>query len=608
MNVKYISGWLGLDTLHSPRIVDDRFVIDCKNVLFRDGTIKRRWGYIPILQPLPEQDTIRHMLYFNQYEDLQYSLVIISEHDVFTYDEANAQWLYITPIYNTGTASCSGSTVTGTGTTWTSANYVKNGCYIKFGSNDPNVAGTWYRITNVNSATSLTIDGNVTVSSGSYCIRCVLSGGESDWTIATKHDGSRYLIIVNGSDAVYWEGGVSVSNLCKHSSAIEAYTPKYVGFFGSASGQHLLLGNITDTGVRHPNTIQISDIGNPFSYSQGYYIDLYDSNDQIKGFRKIRDYIAVYKEHSISLLSPSYTLDLFSVKENVVSDIGTVNIRTVGNFGNYHIFMGQDNIYIFDGASLQEIGNLIKPQLYSQISWDYIHKAFAFTDTINNLYMLFVPVGSADEPNVCYVYDLYCQAWTRFEFGHTITALSDVLVPYAYSWDDITAAYTASGGTTHTWNWFMQNWLTWNQLKGTYSYRVQLIGDEYGNIYRWDTSSERDSNIPIRAFVETKDYALNEPYQLASVGDVRMYLERIPQTEQFGNFIPTLMVSGSMNYGYEWSQTHAVQMHTPNVKIIDKTASFALRGNYLRLRFENTNNGDKFSLEGVAITYNDAGV
>lgn len=74
-------------------------------------------------------------------------------------------------VYSTGTVSVSGTSVTGTGTSW-STNRMKAGSRIGFGSTDPNQIGTWYEISSIGSDTSITLTGSAgTIAANSvYCI------------------------------------------------------------------------------------------------------------------------------------------------------------------------------------------------------------------------------------------------------------------------------------------------------------------------------------------------------------------------------------------------------------------------------------------------------
>src|SRR5690606_14319763 len=83
-------------------------------------------------------------------------LVIATDKDLYRYDAASNNVVFISPIYATGTAAASGTTVTGTGTTWTTN--AKAGDEISFGANDENdPAATWYEIKSVDADDGITL-------------------------------------------------------------------------------------------------------------------------------------------------------------------------------------------------------------------------------------------------------------------------------------------------------------------------------------------------------------------------------------------------------------------------------------------------------------------
>ncbi len=74
-------------------------------------------------------------------------------------------------LYTSGTIEVSGTSVTGSGSTW-SADRMSAGCRIGFGSTDPTQISTWYEISSVDSDTSITLNASAgVISSGtSYVI------------------------------------------------------------------------------------------------------------------------------------------------------------------------------------------------------------------------------------------------------------------------------------------------------------------------------------------------------------------------------------------------------------------------------------------------------
>lgn len=77
------------------------------------------------------------------------------------------RWAAKTGYYSTGTVAVSGTAVTGTSTSWL-ADGVPVGARIGFGSTNPASITTWYQITAINSATSITLQSSAgTINSGS---------------------------------------------------------------------------------------------------------------------------------------------------------------------------------------------------------------------------------------------------------------------------------------------------------------------------------------------------------------------------------------------------------------------------------------------------------
>lgn len=74
-------------------------------------------------------------------------------------------------FYNAGTASASGTTVTGIGTLWRTSGKVASGYSIGFGTDQPARVSTWYEISSLSSETVLILTSSAgTITSGFYVI------------------------------------------------------------------------------------------------------------------------------------------------------------------------------------------------------------------------------------------------------------------------------------------------------------------------------------------------------------------------------------------------------------------------------------------------------
>lgn len=144
-------------------------------------------------------------------------------------------------IYSTGTASASGTAVTGSGTTWTSATSgISVGARIGFGSTDPKAITTWYQVTAIGSATGITLNVSAgTIANGPYVIEEYRAITVT--TNATTTNGGLYVtkglnpqIFINGGTtipaattvdfirAVYWVADAStVTNITACGCALD---------------------------------------------------------------------------------------------------------------------------------------------------------------------------------------------------------------------------------------------------------------------------------------------------------------------------------------------------------------------------------------------------
>ena len=87
-----------------------------------------------------------------------------------TANQTKTDFTHIYDKYSNGLVSCSGTTVTGTNTTWF-ADKVCAGARIGFGSTEPEFITDWYEIASVNSDSSITlVTGGPSVTNSLYCL------------------------------------------------------------------------------------------------------------------------------------------------------------------------------------------------------------------------------------------------------------------------------------------------------------------------------------------------------------------------------------------------------------------------------------------------------
>lgn len=182
----------------------------------------------------------RNMEYFNDYEQTRLGLIkfdnavlsgpvlhqrvfrlsnqtifylFFTTRDIYSYDFAAMRFDILTPLYQTGTISISGTAVTGVGTAW-EAN-VKAGDFIKAGTTNINTGATWYEVAAVIDDTHLTLTGvGTTVSGSAYAVRQTFSGDATNYWFSAPFVDQQLgdvLIATNGEDPmIYWNGSGQV--------------------------------------------------------------------------------------------------------------------------------------------------------------------------------------------------------------------------------------------------------------------------------------------------------------------------------------------------------------------------------------------------------------
>lgn len=366
------------------------------------------------------------------------------------------------------------SRVVGLSTSWV-ASWPNNQMQIKFGTDDPEDTGSpedvWYTISDFISATALRLSTMYMFEgvSAQYIIKVVVSGGVDDyWDSANMLEGlttsdENWMILTNGVDPVLRYNGSNSQPLLSTPSRAK-YCIAYEGF--------LFLGHCTDSaGNILPQSLYWSSRGDPTDWvsADSDYIDLIEGTDYITGLEILNGILYVFKERSITQCRyTGQVAPAFDFKENLSDNIGAKFGRTIVNYGEFIIFFGDNDVYLFQGFKPTPIGEPIIKDLVDNLG---IHKKRMFAIGIPEkfLYVLFVPTGFNTYPDTCYVYNYRENSWTKWNYYNTMTA------------GKLTRADTI------------------------------LLGDESGNVYEKDFTATDDNGEDIDSYIITGDLSLNDP-------------------------------------------------------------------------------------------------
>jgi hypothetical protein len=287
--------------------------------------------------------------------------------DLFVYDPATPRWRFITPRYETGTASASGTTVTGVGTVWlTGPVPVRVGDEISFGATGRrDQSDLWYRIASIATDTSLTLDLNVgTIGSGAYTIRQKFQSANLNnyWRarVFPRSDVSsviadRWYATNGGVDAIvrYAQGDTQVTRI--HLGASGFKCRDLIRF----KNLMLYLNIIENTGAspNKPQSFKNSDAGKPETMTGGISGEFVAASGTslISTAAPIGDNLAVYTENEVFLTAFVGSPDIWAFRE-VVFGTGLIAGRLLAPYPDSHLFLGRDALYTFNGiqASSQD--------------------------------------------------------------------------------------------------------------------------------------------------------------------------------------------------------------------------------------------------------------
>jgi len=207
-------------------------------------------------------------------------------------------------------------------------------------------------------------------------------------------------IIGNGVDGVlalaYTEGATTIEAQFLHTNWATGCPT--LGVAVAVFDNRLVIGGTND-GF---SVIQWSSIGRFDHWDTGTYADtgqqtLGDSADRVQAMKKLGEYLIVYKERSIYIGRKSYLSDpaiLFSPAPN--QGIGLAAPNSIGVLGDEHIFLGDNDIYIFSLNRFDSIGFRIREEMFNgtdPVLAAQIHNSYGTVVPRYGEYWLFVPTG-----------------------------------------------------------------------------------------------------------------------------------------------------------------------------------------------------------------------
>lgn len=178
---------------------------------------------------------------------------------------------------------------------------------------------------------------------------------------------------------------------------------------------YLIFGNTVEGGTERPTRFRWSNVGTTETWTDANYIDIASlGGDEINALVEHYGDLYVLMRDSIWRVSYVGGSDVFVVNK-VIENIGTiaknsVQIITLEDKRRAIIFLDEDKkIYMFDGASLIDIGSIIQPTL-DDLNASRLQYAVSVFD--NQSYYLAASTGSNTENDTVYEFQTEIGEWT----------------------------------------------------------------------------------------------------------------------------------------------------------------------------------------------------
>ena len=270
-------------------------------------------------------------------------------------------------------------------------------------------------------------------SATSTAIRTGLSGGsQSFWNFTQIQDprsaSDDVVLGTNGVDPIQlWNGSASAINLSSLTSATQVAVAKYM----TQLKNKIYIANIVDSSnADHPVQVRVSSFGtdgapDPHRFTDSFFVGGSDRGGEIQGIDFLNDQIIIYKKNEIWKFLPGSgaTLDtaaLLKVKDN----IGLLAPRSLVNFGDFHIFLSEKGVFVFDGNNTTHISEKVDEELLRDSNRLRLKFAQGSINKTKSQYKLYFPDSGSTRNDKGFVFDFRINSWQPPITGRQVSIIS----------------------------------------------------------------------------------------------------------------------------------------------------------------------------------------
>jgi hypothetical protein len=350
----------------------------------------------------------------------------------------------------------------------------------------------------------------------------------------------------------------------------------------------LILGGTTEDGNQRPQRIRWSCLGditrwknieNNINYQQAGYGDLTDDVSWVQAMRPLGDYVVVYKERAIQLINYVGGNFVWN-KWPAIIGTGALSSKAFVDLGDEHIFVGNDNIYSFNGRDPAIAGDDIAREFFRILDPDkYELITGFFIEEIPELLFAFVSTTSPDGyPDKAISYNTDTKAWSIRDLP--MTAFGYYNRKEEGTWDE----------DEETWD---NDDTDWDSSINLANAPINLSGDANGNIFVLEGNSF--NGAAIEGFLTSKLFDMDAPDKIKRLLRIQFMISR----EGPYNLAVHVGAAANVDEPVTWYGPYNMSLDRTYPPWVDVDIS----ARYLCVRLGTVNKDEPFRLTGYVLYY-----
>ena len=482
----------GINQSSRPELLQDGQSLVADNVRFEKGQVLIDFGYKTFGQVIRGSPRADFQFFLKNGSSI---LVLITNLTFYRYVEAVSEWQFVSD--GTKTTLSAISAASDTTLEVVSDTGFSDGDFIGIELDSGKQHQTTINGSPVGNVITITagIPSGENAASGSDVLKAVvLTGTDSVPVSIATWAAFDKMYFANGADNPREFDGTDVSIISNLPSGGNTQC-RLIAVFTN----HLLLMHTIEGGTVFPQRIRWSEPGSDSDFNESVnFNDLYDSEDFVVATETLGTFQVIYKERSIYRMEFLGLADQTWQFTRTIDGEGAVNQDAVINLGDEHVFMGNANIYKYDGNfSLDPIGDSIFDKIFAQdgeLNPEFTSRVFAvYVEELDEGWW-FYPSGNDEFPKNMLKLKVSSGAWSIRKFDVSLSGFGFYQAQADVTWQTIIG----------TWEAYVGPWLS--KKVQTNAPTLHILSQDQLRVYEYDYITAADDGTAIPFEFVTKDF------------------------------------------------------------------------------------------------------